>query len=106
METTGEEACLLAIFRQHVRLGENLEKPLNFQRFNGCSQIQVRSEEKEVESISQCCRDRSVVLQRRECRRRELLRSQGSNILARARAEDIQAQLGAETAVYTGKLHL
>jgi hypothetical protein len=43
-----------------------LEEPLDFQRRNGCSQIQIRAEEEEIESIRNGRRDRGVVSDRRE----------------------------------------
>ena len=87
--SAGKKACRLAILRQHVGLGEDLEESLYFQRLNGCSQIQIRAEEEEIERIRNGRRERGCALERRESRSRILFRGRRSNGIGRARANDV-----------------
>src|SRR5580704_17524899 len=97
----GQKACRLAILRDEIRLGENLQKPLYFQRFNGGSEVQVGAEEEEIERIRQCRHDRA---ERRDGWARKLLGAHGYNCISRAGAEYIQPQGCRNTSIHARKL--
>ena len=47
----GQEAGLLAVDRQHVRLGEDLEEAASLQGLDGGAEIEIGPEQEEVESV-------------------------------------------------------
>src|SRR6266702_4686475 len=53
--TTCQEAGFLAIDRDQVRLGENLQETFIFKSLDGCAKIDVGTKEKKIQDIADGC---------------------------------------------------
>ena len=98
----GEEARLLAVVGDQVRLGERLEEALLLERLDGDAEAFRAIEEEEVQEIAE---DQPALLLIVEVRRRELLRGHAARRIRTGR-EEVDAELLDGAAVDLRDAHL
>src|SRR5262249_2356404 len=107
--TAREEACLFALNRDQVRLSKNLQEIPALHGTNRRTDIQIRTEEEQVQNIGEVNGSIGEVLilelKLAESRRGELLRADRADHLVAA-AEVIEPKLSQGSPVNAGKLHL